>query len=115
MAKNTDLGVVTEARQLAGVVTKNKLKLPTGLTPEQMTKDADGAQKELDDIDQTKRSLTKKVTDKNKSIKGLRDAIKRLRNAVKGEYGDDSTEYESVGGKRLSERKPPVRKPKPVA
>ncbi|MBM4345190.1 MAG: hypothetical protein FJ100_17610 [Deltaproteobacteria bacterium] len=115
MAKNTDLGVVTEARRLAGVVIKGKLKLPSGLTAEQMTKDADSAQKELDDIDQTKRSLTKKVTDKNKSIKGLRDVIKRLRNAVKGEYGDDSTEYESVGGKRLSERKPPVRKPKVTA
>ena len=42
----------------------------------------------------------------------LWDKTKRVRNAVKGLYGDDSSEYEMVGGKRISERKPPVRKPK---
>ena len=42
----------------------------------------------------------------------LWDKTKRVRNAVKGLYGDDSSEYEMVGGKRLSERKPPTRKPK---
>ena len=42
----------------------------------------------------------------------LWDKTRRVRNAVKGLYGDDSSEYEMVGGKRISERKPPVRKPK---
>jgi hypothetical protein len=39
------------------------------------------------------------------------DAIKRVRATVKGVYGDDSTEYELVGGTRLSERKRPARRP----
>ena len=32
--------------------------------------------------------------------------INRLRDGVKGFYGDDSSEYEMVGGTRRSERKP---------
>jgi hypothetical protein len=38
------------------------------------------------------------------------DIIKRLRSWIKGHYGDDSSEYEMVGGTRLSERKPRARK-----
>jgi hypothetical protein len=38
------------------------------------------------------------------------DAIKRVRATVKGSYGDDSTEYELVGGTRMSERRRPARK-----
>ncbi len=36
--------------------------------------------------------------------------VKRVRSGVKGIYGDDSSQYEMVGGTRLSERKAPVRK-----
>ena len=38
------------------------------------------------------------------------DKVKRVRNAVKGTYGDDSSEYEIVGGIRMSERKFRTRK-----
>jgi hypothetical protein len=43
------------------------------------------------------------------------DKVKRVRSAVKGIYGDDSSQYELVGGTRKSDRKTPVRKPKPTA
>ncbi len=36
----------------------------------------------------------------------LWDNVKRVRSAFKGVYGDDSTQYEMVGGTRLGERKP---------
>jgi len=39
--------------------------------------------------------------------------IKHLRLAVKGRYGDDSSEYEVVGGTRASERKPRTRRARP--
>ena len=42
------------------------------------------------------------------------DKVKRVRASVKGLYGDDSSEYEMVGGTRRSERKTPTRAPKPV-
>ena len=45
----------------------------------------------------------------------LWDKLKRIRNGVKANYGDDSSEYEMVGGTRRSERKAPVRKAKTAA
>lgn len=36
--------------------------------------------------------------------------VKRLKAGVKAIYGDDSSQYEMVGGTRLSERKPRTRK-----
>jgi hypothetical protein len=38
------------------------------------------------------------------------DQVKRVRNGVKGIYGDNSSQYEMIGGIRKSERKRPVRK-----
>ena len=35
----------------------------------------------------------------------LWDKVKRARAGVKANYGDDSSQYEMVGGTRLSERK----------
>jgi hypothetical protein len=40
------------------------------------------------------------------------DQVKRVRAGVKANFDDDSSHYEMVGGTRLSERKPPVRKAK---
>jgi hypothetical protein len=40
----------------------------------------------------------------------LWDKVKRVRSGVKANYGDDSSQYEMVGGTRLSERKSPTRK-----
>jgi hypothetical protein len=36
--------------------------------------------------------------------------VKRVRNAIKGTYGDDSSQYEMVGRVRMSERKFRTRK-----
>ena len=41
---------------------------------------------------------------------GIWDQVKRVRNGIKGVYGDDSSQYEMIGGTRRSERKPPKRK-----
>jgi len=40
------------------------------------------------------------------------DKVKRARNGFKAHYGDDSSQYEMVGGTRLSERKPATKKAK---
>ncbi|MFZ5820926.1 MAG: hypothetical protein ACOYYJ_13580 [Chloroflexota bacterium] len=45
----------------------------------------------------------------------LWDKVKRVRSGVKANYGDNSSQYEMVGGTRLSERKTPTRKAKPAA
>ena len=52
------------------------------------------------------------LSDLGEVSKGRRGSrIKRVRAGVKGIYGDDSSQYEMIGGTRMSERKPPARKP----
>jgi hypothetical protein len=43
-------------------------------------------------------------------FKALWDKVKRARNSIKGNFGDDSSQYKMIGGTRLSERKPTRRK-----
>ena len=43
------------------------------------------------------------------------DKVKRARAGVKATYGDNSSQYEMVGGTRLSERKTPTRRTAPPA
>ena len=38
------------------------------------------------------------------------EKVKRVRNGVKGNYGDNLSQYEIVGATHLSERKPPTHK-----
>jgi len=38
------------------------------------------------------------------------EGLKRVRSSVKGEYGDDSSQYKLVGGTRMSDRKRSTRK-----
>ena len=54
--------------------------------------------------------LTDKRNLRDAQFSGLWDKIKRVRNSVKGTFGDDSSQYEMVGGTRLSDRKPLRRK-----
>lgn len=42
----------------------------------------------------------------------LWDKVKRVRNGVKANYGDDSSEYEMIGGTCTSERNAPTHKSK---
>jgi hypothetical protein len=54
--------------------------------------------------------LTDKRNLRDAQCIALWDKVKRVRSAVKGTYGDDSSQYELVGGTRLSDRKPSKRK-----
>jgi hypothetical protein len=54
--------------------------------------------------------LSAKYNQREAVAGSLWDKVKRVRNAIKGVYGDDSTQYEMVGGTRMSERKPRTRK-----
>ena len=54
-------------------------------------------------------ALEAQLTDLRNQRDALYEAIwekvKRVRNGAKGSYGDDSSQYEMVGGTRLSERR----------
>jgi len=54
--------------------------------------------------------LTDKRNQRDATNTALWDKVKRARNGIKANYGDDSSQYEMVGGTRASERKPRTRK-----
>jgi len=54
--------------------------------------------------------LTASTNDTNAQANAIQDIVVRARAAARGQFGPDSTQYEQLGGKRASERKP--RKPK---
>lgn len=114
MANARDLDVVTEARRLGQLAEKTGLKLPAGITGPELIKGADAAAAQLDAIEADKRALAGKIVAKDAAIAALADKAKRIRSGVKAEYGDDSSEYESVGGKRASDRKKPGSKAPPA-
>lgn len=66
-------------------------------------------------IEQDLVNLETRLTDLRNQRDALYTAIweklKRVRAGVKANYGDDSSQYEMVGGTRKSERKSPTRKP----
>ncbi len=55
--------------------------------------------------------LTSLRNQRDSLYQSIWDKVKRTRAAIKGIYGDDSSQYEMVGGTRMSERKPRTRKP----
>ena len=79
------------------------------LTPAAFGTELDKAQPLLAQVDALEAQLTDLRNQRDALYTGLWDKAKRVRSAVKGIYGDDSSEYEMVGGTRQSERKHPVR------
>ena len=69
-------------------------------------------------IDAEIRDLENKLTNlrnvREATYQELWDIVKRVRAMMKGMFGDDSSQYEMVGGTRLSERKNPRRNGTPV-
>ncbi len=76
--------------------------------------DLEAALANVTDIQKTLNQLEIQMTDqRNKrdvAYGELWKTVKRMRAGVKAIYGDDSSQYEMVGGTRLSERKPRTRK-----
>ncbi len=64
----------------------------------------------LTQIVQLETQLTSLRNQRDAISQNMWDKVKRIRMGVKANYGDDSSEYEMMGGTRLSDRKPRVRK-----
>ena len=73
---------------------------------------------QLRSIEHTVSSLEGRLTEARNRREAISaatwDKIKRVRAGVKATFGDDSTQYELMGCKRLSDRKPVRRSPLPV-
>jgi hypothetical protein len=63
-------------------------------------------------IESIETQLTNLRNERDQKMADLWDKVKRVRFGVKAHFGDDSSQYEMVGGTRASERKLPTRKAK---
>lgn len=80
------------------------------LTQDDMAKDLTDAQSLLTQIAELEAQLTDLRNKRDAVYIRVWDKVKRVRSAIKGLYGDDSSEYEMVGGTRASDRKPRTKK-----
>ena len=62
------------------------------------------------EINKLEKQLADKRNQRDQLCSAIWDKVKRARASVRGIYGDDSTQYELVGGTRMSDRKIRVRK-----
>ena len=62
------------------------------------------------DISKLEKLLADKRNQREQLCIAIWDKVKRVRASVRGIYGDDSTQYELVGGTRMSDRKFRVRR-----
>jgi len=81
------------------------------LTPATLAADLERAKPIQVELDALDAQLTDLRNRRDALFLQLWDEIKRTRNGIKGIYGDDSSQYEMIGGTRISERKPASRKP----
>ncbi len=86
-------------------------------TPLEGTPNAQDLQKKIEALEaqvakvaSLRAQLTEALNVRNHIAYEMNDLVKRLRALVKAQFGDDSSEYEMVGRKRLSERRHPSRR-----
>jgi hypothetical protein len=83
------------------------------LTSEALSADVDTVQGLQQRIAGLQSELLDLRNQRDTAFIGIWDKVKRARAGFKAAYGDDSSEYEIVGGTRLRDRKPPRRKASP--
>jgi Cdc6-like AAA superfamily ATPase len=85
------------------------------LTPAALEEDLNQIEPLLTEITALEAKLTDARNKRDTLNLVMWEKVKRVRAGVKANFGDDSSQYEMVGGTRLSERKPSIRKAKTKA
>jgi len=91
--------VLNAWKQINAELTLGNMNVETFTT--HITQTADTASQ----IDSLETQLTNLRNQRDQEMAELWDKVKRVRTGVKSFYGDDSSQYEMVGGTRASERK----------
>ena len=79
------------------------------LTPAAFTAHVEQAQTNQASLDAVEGQLTDLRNLRDATLATIWDDVKRVRAGMKTIYGNDSSQYEMVGGTRKSERKKPAR------
>lgn len=80
------------------------------VTPAALQEDINAALPMEAEISNLEKLLGQKREERDMLYCGMWDKIKRVRAGVKANYGDDSQQFDKVGGTRISDRKPRARK-----
>jgi hypothetical protein len=107
--------LLQEAGQVREALEKIDKPLPGGVSVKAATEAISSLNSAVSKLDNLNAEKSRLVNQKTGAARFLRDFITKARLAIKVECGDDSSEYEMAGGTRKSERKKPIRKPKPTA
>lgn len=109
--KNYPTDVLTQAQIILDAWKSINLELKIGeLAHTDLEADIDKAKPIQSQLNELEAKLTNLRNQRDVLYTEIWDKSKRVRNGVKGIYGDDSSQYEMVGGTRRSDRKSPKRK-----
>ena len=101
-----EAGKIKEALEAIGV------GLPDSISAADVETKITALETAVSEVDALNAEKTRLINVKGEQSEALSDYIVRVRSAVKGIFGPDSSEYEMLGGKRSSERKKPKKKEK---
>ncbi len=105
-AKNYPTDVLEQANNVLTAISQIDEEMSFGnVNHAMLTADVAQINPVLGQIVQLETQLTDLRNQRDAISQNMWDKIKRIRMGVKAKYGDDSSEYEMVGGTRLSDRK----------
>jgi len=111
-ARRNSAVLETARQRLAGLKAINPPPiLGPNLTVPDYETEITGCATEQDDYNRESAAMDERKNHLDARENGLRDFNRRILSAVEAQYGRDSSEYELVGGTRLSERKRPTGRP----
>jgi hypothetical protein len=112
MPKKPVEAIATEADQIARVWGENNSFSLSGVTLAQFQTMIADLRTQNGLTEGLRTQLTAAINDTNSKADAVQEVVTRARGGFRAFFGPDSTQYEQAGGKRLSERKRPTRKPK---
>ena len=102
--------LLQEAGEVKEALEKIGAGLPDAISAAEMETGIAALEEKVSELDALNAERTRLVNEKGDKAEGLRDYLVRVRSAVKGIFGPDSSEYDMIGGTRSSERKKAKRK-----
>jgi diadenosine tetraphosphate (Ap4A) HIT family hydrolase len=111
IAKNYPSDVLEQANSVLTAINQIDNEISFGeVNHAMLTADMNQINPVMTQIMQLETQLTDVRNQRDALSQNIWDKIKRIRMGVKANFGDDSSQYEMVGGTRLSDRKPRSRK-----
>jgi hypothetical protein len=105
-AKNYPTDVLDQANSILAAMAQIDIEISFGnVNHSMLLADVNQVTPVLSQIMALETQLTDLRNQRDSLNQAMWDKIKRIRMGVKAHYGDDSSQYEMVGGTRLSDRK----------